>query len=138
MSDTTKLTIDTLVPGGQGIATSPTGQKVFVWNALPGEVVMARVIKRRHSYAEAVAEEIIVPSAERVTPKESNYLATSPWQMMTFDAENKYKRLMAIDIYNQHKLTLLGFDGTIHDHRAWQYRNKMEYSFWGDDEGLHL
>jgi 23S rRNA (uracil1939-C5)-methyltransferase len=50
--------IEKLVPGGQGLGTLASGQKVFVWNVLPGEEVRVRVIKKKRSYAEAIAEEV--------------------------------------------------------------------------------
>lgn len=126
-----------LVAGGQGLGELPDGKKVFVWNALPGEDVRVRVFKRRSSYVEAIAEEIVRAAPERVTPREANYLATSPWQIMTFDAENRYKKNIVEDILKQHGITVPAVNGATHDAREWHYRNKMEYSFWGDDEGLH-
>lgn len=127
-----------LVHGGQGLAELSDGRKVFVWNALPGEKVRVRVIKKKRSYAEAIAEEVVHASPERIEPREENYLATSPWQMMTFEAENKYKNEIVRELFAHEKVELPKFGAIVHDDREWQYRNKMEYSFWGDDEGLHL
>lgn len=138
MSDLVRVTIDKLVHGGQGLGTLETGQKVFVWNALPGEVVEARIIKRKRSYVEAIAEQIIAASPDRIEPQEDNYLATSPWQMMTYDAENTYKKQITLDLFEHEKLTLPVAGAVIAGEQQWQYRNKMEYSFWGDDDGLHL
>jgi len=136
MQETVK--IEKLVHGGQGLATLADGRKVFVWNALPGETVGVRIIKSKKSYAEAIAEEIIEPSPQRVEPSESNYLATSPWQMMTFEAENQYKREIVEELFAHEKVLLPDITDTVHDERLWNYRSKMEYSFWGDDDGLHL
>lgn len=132
------VTIDRLVHGGQGIATMADGQKVFVWNALPGETVAIRIIKKKRSYAEAIAEEIIKPSPDRIEAKEPNYLATSPWQVMTYEAENKAKRTIIEDLFAHEKVELPDFGDVISVEPEWHYRNKMEYSFWGDDDGLHL
>jgi 23S rRNA (uracil1939-C5)-methyltransferase len=131
------IRITKLVPGGQGLGELPDGKKAFVWNALPGEDVLARVFKQRASYVEAIAEEIERPAPERVAPREVNYLATSPWQILAFDAENRYKKNIAEGILKQHDITVPAVNGTAHDDREWHYRNKMEYSFWGDDTGLH-
>lgn len=136
MQETVK--IEKLVHGGQGLSTLSDGRKVFVWNALPGETVGIRIIKAKKSYAEGIAENIIEPSPDRVAPSEPNYLATSPWQMMTFAAENKYKRQIVEELFAHEKVGLPGINDTVHDDRLWQYRSKMEYSFWGDDSGLHL
>jgi 23S rRNA (uracil-5-)-methyltransferase RumA len=133
-----QVIIEKLVHGGQGLGTLTSGQKVFVWNALPGERVGLRVIKKKRSYIEAIAEEIIEASLERTEPAEENYLATSPWQMMTFEAENKYKKDIVKELFAHEKVTLPETYETLHGELQWQYRNKMEYSFWGDDEGLHL
>lgn len=130
--------IDKLVHGGQGIGVGPDGRKVFVWNALPGETVIARIIKAKRSYAEAIATEVVVSSNERIAPSEDNYLATSPWQMMAFEAENAYKSVIVDELFAHENVQLPSHAPTIHDDREWGYRNKMEYSFWGDENGLHL
>ncbi len=74
-----EVTITKMVHGGQGLGELADGRKVFVWNALPGEVVRVRVIRKKRSYAEAIAEEIMSPSPDRIEPRETHYLATSPW-----------------------------------------------------------
>lgn len=150
-----------LVEGGQGLGELPDGKKVFVWNALPGETVRVRIIKQKHSFAEAIAEELLTASPERIEPLETNYLATSPWQIMDFAAENKYKKQIVADIFNQAKVAIPEFEITAVSGKAspvpleaeaeftsasamenppgvFHYRGKMEYSFWGDDAGLHL
>jgi 23S rRNA (uracil1939-C5)-methyltransferase len=131
------VVIEKLVHGGQGIGTCEDGRKIFVWNALPGERVRARVIKRKRSYLEAIAEDIVEASSERVAPKEPNYLATSPWQILIFEAENKYKKEIVEELFAQAHVELPEF-GVTSAGEQWHYRNKMEYSFWGDDSGLHL
>ena len=132
-----EVRIDKLVFGGQGIGTLDDGRKVFVWNALPGEKVRIRTIKRKKSYVEAVAEEIIEASPERIEPVESNYLATSPWQIMSYDAENEHKKLITAELFSREKVVIPDF-ALQAPKDEWHYRNKMEYSFWGDDDGLHL
>lgn len=132
-----EVVIEKLVHGGQGLGTLEDGRKVFVWGALPGEKVMVRVIKGKKSYAEAIAEEIIEASPLRVEPREENYLSTSPWQIVGFDAENDYKKRIVEEIFTQAHVALPDFQITTAGD-DWHYRNKMEYSFWGDDDGLHL
>ncbi|HET8709316.1 MAG TPA: TRAM domain-containing protein [Candidatus Saccharimonadales bacterium] len=138
MDNLEEVRITKLVHGGQGLAELPDGRKVFVWNALPGETVRVRLIKQKRSYAEAIAEEIVSSSKERIEPREANYLATSPWQIMTFEAEYAYKHDIIDELFQHEKVALPGFGATVHAGPEWQYRNKMEYSFWGDDDGLHL
>ncbi len=132
------ILVHELVPGGQAIGELPDGRKVFVWNALPGENVHARLIKSKRHYAEAIAEEVLEPSADRIAAKEDNYLATSPWQVLKFDAENRYKNNIVRMQAEQAKVRVDVHPETGSDGREWHYRNKMEYSFWGDDDGIHL
>lgn len=133
-----EVTIDKLVFGGQGIGTLADGRKIFVWNALPGETVRVRVIKKKKSYLEGIAEEIVTPSKDRIEPEESNYLATSPWQIMTYVAENKYKKQITKELFERAHVKLPATFKLVKPTLAWRYRNKMEYSFWGDDDGIHL
>ncbi|MEO7364460.1 MAG: TRAM domain-containing protein [Candidatus Saccharimonadales bacterium] len=134
----TEVKITKLVHGGQGLGELPDGRKVFVWNGLPGETVRVRIIKTKKSFAEAIAEEVVVASPVRVEAQESNYLATSPWQIVNFEAENEYKKDIVTECFAHEKVVLPVTGSVIHDARQWNYRNKMEYSFWGDDDGLHL
>lgn len=130
--------ITKIVNGGQGLGELPDGRKVFVWNALPDETVLVRVLKSKKSYAEAIAEEIIKPSPDRTVPLDDNYLATSPWQIVNFAAENEYKKSIVNELFAHEHISHPELGPIIHDEREWNYRNKMEYSFWGDDSGLHL
>lgn len=132
-----EVTIEKLVHGGQGLATLPDGRKVFVWGALPGETAAIRVIKSKKSFAEAIAEDIITPSPVRIPARETNYLATSPWQIIPLKAENEYKKMIVQELFVQAHVSLPDFTITTAGDE-WHYRNKMEYSFWGDENGLHL
>ena len=133
-----QVSIDKLVPGGQGLGVLPDGKKVFVWGALPGEIVEIRITRSRSHYAEGIADRIVKPATCRIEPREQNFLATSPWQIMSFEAENKCKEELIADICHQQGLQIHGPITVAHDDRDWRYRNKMEYGFWGDDNGLHL
>lgn len=130
--------IEKLVHGGQGLGTMEDGRKVFVWNALPGETVSIRIIKQKKSYIEAIAEKILVRSPERIEPKEANYLATSPWQILPIEAENTYKKSIVMELFAHEHVTVPEPMNTISVGPDYNYRNKMEYSFYGDDSGLHL
>jgi len=133
-----EATIEKMVHGGQGLGTLPDGRRVFVWNALPGETVRVRLLKSKKGYAEAMAEEIVTASPDRIPPLEpESYLATSPWQMVAWQDENKYKKEILIESFAREKVTLPPFE-FVHDDRDFGYRSKMEFGFWGDDEGIHL
>lgn len=132
-----QIRIEKLVHGGQGIGALADGRKVFVWNALPGELVRVRLGKSKRSYAEAIAEEVIEASPDRVVPREDMYLSTSPWQILPLPRENEHKTEIVRELFTQQHVELPEFTTQSHG-SDWQYRNKMEYSFWGDEDGLHL
>jgi 23S rRNA (uracil1939-C5)-methyltransferase len=132
------VTVNKLVHGGQGIATLADGRTVFIWNALPLEEVEIEVTRSKRHYAEAIVTKVIKASPEREIPKDQAYLSTSPWQMMSFAAENTHKQAILIETMMREKVV---YDKPIDFHAGqdqWHYRNKMEYSFWADEDGLHL
>ena len=131
-----ELTIDKLVHGGQGMGVIGDGRKAFIWNALPGEVVRARLTRTRKDFVEGIAEEIISPSAHRIEPKEDIYLATSPWQIMGLEYENIQKALIVSETFSREHVELPDFS-MLSDNVPFGYRNKIEFSFYGDDSGLH-
>lgn len=137
MNEIDNIEIEKLVHGGQGLASLPDGRKVMVWGVLPGETVRITLTKSKKSYAEAIANKIIKPSIYRIEPAEENYLATSPWQIMTLDYENEWKKNIVAEIFEYTKVKLPKHQ-IISDGKEFGYRNKMEYSFWGDDSGVHL
>ncbi len=112
------------------------GRKAFIWNALPGEVVRARLTRTRKDFVEGIAEEIISPSAHRIEPKEDIYLATSPWQIMDLEYENIQKALIVSETFSREHVELPDFS-MLSDNVPFGYRNKIEFSFYGDDTGLH-
>ena len=94
--------IEKIVPGGQGLGTLEDGRKIFLWNALPGEVVTDfKITKKKSHYLEGVATEIEERSEYRVEPKDECYLATSPWQVVNFDYELKLKAELVKEYFRQ-------------------------------------
>lgn len=137
--DPIEVIVEKLVHGGQGLGSVEGGKKALIWNALPGETVQFERSKSRSSYLEGIATHITKPSAEREEPRDDLYLSTSPWQMMTYDAENKYKlEILQETLTRAHVKTSCDRIKFLQPERQWGYRNKMEYSFYGDDDGLHL
>lgn len=132
------LTIDKLVHGGQGIGTLEHGKKALVWNVLPGETVKLVTQKSKSRLVEGVATDIIKASPDRKIPRDGLYLSTSPWQMMSYAAENKYKLEILEETLARGGVEYSSEIDFYAPKEEWEYRNKMEYSFYGDDNGLHL
>lgn len=123
--------ITKLVAGGQGLGELADGRKIFVWGVLPGEEVEVEIISEKKSFAEGIAVKVITASPERIAPRETSYLAHSPWQIMTMAAENQAK----IDILREQftrehlDLTVLPSEIVSAEGDGYGYRNKMEYVF---------
>ena len=133
------LVVDKLVPGGQGIATLPDGKKIFLWNALPKEVVTEyEITKKKSKYCEGIATKIENPAPCRIEPVDGCYLSTSPWQVLDHEAELKYKIDLLAEVFRQHDIYDSVFFTTLKvkmNSDFYHYRNKMEYSlFWDNDE----
>lgn len=128
--------IEKLVFGGQGFGRYK-GKVVFAWNALPGERVRITVVKEKKDFITGIAQEILEPSPYRVPPREEHYLSCSPWQVLSYEEENRWKGIIAREQFRQFAGINLENTDVVHDEREYHYRNKMEYSFW-EEPPLHL
>ena len=125
--------MEKIVGGGQAIGTLDDGRKAFVWGGLPKELVTIRVTKKKSHFVEGVVTEIIEKSPERITPKDENsYLSTSPWQIMPMSSEQTYKASLIEEAFLLHNVTLPEKIEVFSDGVEFNYRNKVEFSWFGD------
>lgn len=128
-----QLTLEKIVGGGQALGTAPDGRKVFVWGGLPGETVNIRITKKKSKMLEGVFEEVIAPSSDRVEPTDpESYLSTSPWQMMSFEAEQRYKSQLIREAFELHDIDIAPEIPVFTDNQQFAYRNKVEFSWYSD------
>ncbi|MBQ9180943.1 class I SAM-dependent RNA methyltransferase [Candidatus Saccharibacteria bacterium] len=135
-----EIKIEKLVPGGEALGTLPDGKKIFLWGALPGEVVTDfQTTKTKSSYVKAVMSSIIHENPHRVKPLDACYLSTSPWQIMDYGYELEQKQSLVVEFFREHGINI-DTPEIITDHNDYHYRNKMEYSLYFDhaDEQIHL
>lgn len=125
------VVIDKLVAGGQGIGELAGGRKVFVWGVVAGEVVEVEILREKKSFAEGVVVRIVEPSPDRIEPRDADYLAHSPWQIMTMSAENQAKIDIVHEQFAREHLPTSKIPSTIiaTEGDGYDYRNKMEYTF---------
>ena len=125
--------MEKIVGGGQAIGTLDDGRKAFVWGGLPKELVTIRVTKKKSHFVEGIVTEIIEESPERITPKDENsYLSTSPWQIMPMSSEQSYKASLIEEAFLLHNITLPEKIEVFSDGIEFNYRNKVEFSWFGD------
>lgn len=132
---TERIIIEKLIPGGEALGTLAGGKKVMLWGALPGETVAEfRLTKSKSNYIQGVATKIEQPSASRITSRDDCYLATSPWQIMTYDYELDQKSELLRESFRQQKIALPSNLAVKTDDNEYFYRNKMEYALYYDHE----
>lgn len=125
------VTLGEIVGGGQTIATMDDGCKLFVWGGLPGEIVNVQITKKRSKLAEGFVIDVLEKSSNRIEPRDyESYLSTSPWQIMNFDSEQKYKSELVGHAYKLHDVNLPNKIEIFSDNKQFGYRNKIEFSWY--------
>lgn len=127
------MKIEKLIFGGQGLARPESdgsdGRISLAWNALPGEEIEFEKVKKKKTYVEGIASNVIKASPHRIEPVEEHFLSCSPWQILSWDAENEWKTEIARETFE--RLAKVNIDDLqiVSDDNQFGYRNKMEYSF---------
>ena len=87
-----RVHIHALDPKGRGVGRVD-GKMTFVHGALPGEDVVCRRVKRRRSHDEAVVEEVVEASPDRVEPRCRFYRRCGgcSLQHLSYDAQLRHK-----------------------------------------------
>jgi 23S rRNA (uracil1939-C5)-methyltransferase len=108
------------------------GMVVFVENAVPGDQVIAKLLKIKKSYAEAKVVCVERPSPLRVEPR-CKYFGTCggcKWQNIEYAAQLRFKQQQVVDSFERiggfSDLNVLPIIGS---ENIFYYRGKMEYSF---------
>ncbi len=131
------LKLEKIINGGQALGTLDDGRKALVWNGLPGEEVEFEVTKKKSKFVEGIVTHVIGSGVERITPNEpDSYLSTSPWQMMTFEAEQHYKSQLIRESLELHHVDWTELIDVYSDGVEYGYRNKLEFSWFGDTDAI--
>jgi 23S rRNA (uracil1939-C5)-methyltransferase len=134
--DELELEIDSLAFGGEGVARlGEDAYVVFVAGAVPGDRVRALVYKRKRSYAHARTLAVLEPSPERIPPRADH--PGVPWQVLPYERQLEIKRDQ-VDEALRRIGHLDGFElePIVPALEQWRYRNKLEYSFGMDEQGV--
>ncbi|MFN5629596.1 MAG: TRAM domain-containing protein, partial [Bacteroidota bacterium] len=116
---------------GKGVAKWEN-RVVFIAKAVPGDVVDAKVIKKKKNLLEAEILEIKVPSKNRIDAVCEHFGSCGgcKWQNMTYDNQIQYKQNQAKE--QLERIGKLNINEPIKIKAAskiYNYRNKLEYSF---------
>jgi 23S rRNA (uracil1939-C5)-methyltransferase len=135
-----ELRVDSLAYGGNGVARL-NGFVVFVRRGLPGDTVRARVTKVKRNHAEALALEVVEPSANRVEAPCAHYPACGGcrFQDLAYEVQVEAKQEQVRDA-----LRRIGgieeppLEPILPAESEFFYRNKLEYSFTATPAGPAL
>ncbi len=128
--DILEIEIETTAFGGKGLARV-NSMVVFVDQALPGELVSARIVKKKKNWAEARLLDIKRPSRHRIKAPcpYSGFCGGCKWQFLTYPKQVEYKTQHVEEacrhiglLENVKVLPTLASDN------VFGYRNKMEFS----------
>ncbi|MEM1271533.1 MAG: TRAM domain-containing protein, partial [Bacteroidota bacterium] len=129
--DTVTLRLEKFADRGKSLARLD-GYVVFVAGAVPGDLVEARIFKRRKSFAEGRLTKVLEPSTLRTDPVCQYFAACGgcKWQHVEYGAQLDAKQQSV----HEALMHAGGFEGvevlpTIAADPIYRYRNKMEFSF---------
>jgi 23S rRNA (uracil1939-C5)-methyltransferase len=136
--DELELSIDSLAFGGEGVARlGDGGYVVFVAGAIPGDRVRAVVHKRKRSYAHARTLEVLEPSPERIAAKADH--PGVAWQVIPYERQLEVKSAQVEEALRRiGRLDGFVLEPIVPALEQWRYRNKLEYSFGGGENGEEL
>lgn len=135
-----RVEIESLSFGGRGVARQD-GKVLFVKGGIPNDVLDIKIIKDRGSYAEAVIEEIVVPSEERVAPPCPVFGTCGGCQHQDFSYAGQLREKENIMIDSLVRIG--GFDGTSVEGiypspREYGYRTRVQLTAWFYSGAWHI
>lgn len=116
--------------GGKGIA-KPDGFPVFIDQCLPGDVVFAKITKKKKSWAQGKLINIIKPSSLRSDSRcqYADFCGGCKWQSLAYDLQLDYKkRHVKESLEHIGRLKDVPVNNVIPSEPIFGYRNKMEFS----------
>lgn len=125
------MTIDSAAFEGKGVARAD-GLVVFVPFGVPGDRIRARVIRKRRRHLEAVIEELLEASPDRIEPRCPHFgvCGGCSSQNVAYSLQLEFKREQVRELLRR----IGGFEAipvapTLASPDPYYYRNKMEFSF---------
>lgn len=125
-----KLRIEKMIYGGDGFAHSvdetDCGRAIFVPFVLPGEVADARIAKQHSSFSDAVLENVIEPSADRVPPRCVHFgeCGGCHYQHASYEAQLRLKQSILHETLERAGVGALP-SIEIHAAHPWEYRSRI-------------
>jgi 23S rRNA (uracil1939-C5)-methyltransferase len=126
-----ELVVEKLSFGGKGLARVD-GFVVFIERTIPGQRVLARIIRKKSSHAEARVVAVLEDSPQAIGPRCTHFGTCGGclWQNLPYEEQLEVKRDLVWECLTHiggipHDLVL----PTLPSPQVYYYRNKMEFSF---------
>jgi len=126
------IQIDAYAAEGKSIAHLEDGKVLFVENAIPGDVVNARITKEKKSWAEGKIMQVVQPSADRIDPFCPHFgiCGGCKWQMLPYEHQLRYKQQQVQDQLSRiGHVALPEMQPILGSPHQRYYRNKLEFTF---------
>jgi|DewCreStandDraft_4_1066084.scaffolds.fasta_scaffold00022_22 23S rRNA (uracil1939-C5)-methyltransferase len=126
-----ELSIESIAFEGVALARKD-GVVHFVRRAIPEEIVLAKVTKKRKRYLECEVMEVLKSSPNRVLPKCKHFgvCGGCSWQHLDYPEQLKWKERTVLEtLKHLGKITPEIINNIIPSEPVYNYRNKMEFSF---------
>jgi len=123
--------IDAFDARGFGVGRSDD-LRVRVKRAVPGDLVRARVLRRRGAHIDAIVAEIVAQSARRAEPVCAHFGSCGgcSFQHLEYAAQLEGLRALVEQSFREHGLLRgVSVDAVVPATEPWRYRNKMEFTF---------
>lgn len=117
---------------GKSIAKAPDGRVIFLSNAVPGDVVDIKTLKKKKSFFEGTVTKFHKLSDKRALPVCEHFgiCGGCKWQNMSYQSQLYYKQKeVENNLLRIGKVELPDVMPIIGSKREYFYRNKMEFSF---------
>lgn len=132
-----KVKAEKIVFPGNVLCRCDDGIALFCENLLPGEEAEVLVIKDKKTFREGRLQNIILKSPERGEPKCPSFgkCGGCSFQHTDYKSQIKYKTTYLKELLNFIKNEI---PDTEESPVEWNYRNKMEFSFFNENDILNL
>ncbi len=133
-----ELAIDSVAFEGKSVGRID-GFVVFVEGGVPGDVVRAKIYRKKKDFAEARLAEIISPSPHRVEAQ-CRYFGVCGgcrWQHLDYSEQLRHKRKHVIDALERTGGLRVPVDEIVGASDVYEYRNKIEMTFSGRPYWIH-
>jgi 23S rRNA (uracil1939-C5)-methyltransferase len=136
-----RVTIERLAAGGDGVGRLPDGLTVFVPRTAPADQVDVDVVERRPRFARGLAGKVHEAGPDRATAPCPHYVADHcggcQLQHLTLEAQLKAKRTIVGDALRRIGKRVVADPPIVPASDPWRYRSKITLAVKGERIGLH-